>query len=187
MLIVKYNNKKYNVKNETNEILIGEFEDLIETMNSEKNYIDRWSEVFVLLGLPQDVVDDMDSEDFINIIKEMNITIDRDMELTPEIEIEGILYKLKSNEIKISVKDMRFIEDFIIKGKNKYIGDIMAVLYRNEKSDDVINYDLSHIKHKAKLFRENVTVDKSIPFIKYLSTKIVKDYTTIQNEFTTTK
>lgn len=187
MIIVKHNDNKYNIKSEIEEILIGDFENIIDVMNTERNYVDRWSEVFTYLGLPNEVIEDMDSEDFLNIIKEVNITIDKDVELTKEITIEGINYRLKSDEIKISVKDMRFIEDFIIRGKNKYIGEIMAVLYRNESSDDNINYDLSHIKHKAKLFRDNVSVDKSIPFIKYLSTKIVKDFNTVQNEFTTTK
>jgi hypothetical protein len=183
MLKVKFDKKTYKIKSELKELLIGEFEQIIAIMNNNKNYIDRWSEVFLILGLPEIVLESMDSADFINLIKEIDINTNVDVKLLKEIEIEGVKYQLKHDEVKVSVKEMRIIEDFIIKNENKYIGDIMAVLYRNEKSDDTINYDLAHIKHKAKLFRENVTVDKSLPFLKYLSTKIVKDFNTIKNEF----
>lgn len=186
MIKVKFEEKSYEVKNKLDEILIGDFENIISIMNTKKNYIDRWSEIFIILGLPQEVVDNMDSSDFINVIREIDIDTNVEVELHKEITIDDILYQLKHDEVKISVKEMRIIEKFIIENESKYIGDIMAVLYRNEKSDDIINYDLTHIKYKAKLFRENITVDKSLPFLKYLSTKIVKDFNTITNEFSNT-
>jgi hypothetical protein len=186
MIKVKFEDKVYEVKNTLDEILISDFENIISIMNNKKNYIDRWSEVFIILGLPEIVLENMDSSDFINVIKEVDINTDTEVKLEKEITIDNVVYRIKHDEVKISVKEMRLIEKFIIDNDNKYIGDIMAVLYRNESSDDTINYDLTHIKHKAKLFRDNVTVDKSLPFLKYLSTKIVKDFNTIKNEYSNT-
>jgi hypothetical protein len=186
MINVRFEDKVYEVKSTMSEILINDFETIISIMNNKKNYIDRWSEVFIILGLPEAVLENMDSSDFINVIKEIDINTDVEVKLEKEITIDNVVYKTKHDEVKISVKEMRLIEKFIIDNDSKYIGDIMAVLYRNESSDDTINFDLSHIKYKAKLFRDNVTVDKSLPFLKYLSTKIVKDFNTIKNEYSNT-
>lgn len=185
MIKVKFDKKIYNIKSKLEDIMIGDFEKIANIMSSSTNYIDMWNDIFLILGLPQEVIDNMDSSDFINIINEIDInistSIDIDYKLHKQIKINGINYKIKHDVVKISVKEMRIIENVIKKSDNKYIADIMAILYKDDLSED--NYDLTYIEEKSNLFRENVTIDKALPFLKYLSNKVVKDFNLIRDEF----
>lgn len=187
MLNIKIEDKVYSIKNQLNEFYIGEFEELMIIMNDKINYLDKWSSIFIKLGVPNYVIDNMDADDFINIINKIEFDLESDIKITKSIEIDGQNYVYNFDEVKINVKEMRLIEDFIVKDNQKYLSEIMAVLYKNENSDKNINFDLTHIKHKAKLFNDNITIDKCIPFIKYLSIKIVKDFKLIENEFKATE
>lgn len=187
MLNIKIEDKVYSIKNQINEFYIGEFEDLMVIMNDKINYLDKWSSIFIKLGIPEYVIDNMDTDDFIKIIDKIEFDLENDIEITNNIEIDNQNYVYNFDEVKINVKEMRLIEDFIVKDNQRYLSEIMAILYKNEKCDKNINFDLTHIKHKAKLFKDNVTIDKCIPFIKYLSIKIVKDFKAIENEFKATE
>jgi hypothetical protein len=56
----------------------------------------------------------------------------------------------------------------------------MAIIYKRPGFDKTINFDKAHIHHKAELFRKNLTADKVIPFISFLSKKLIGDYELIE-------
>lgn len=178
MLSIKHNEKTFQVKSSINEFSIGEFEHITSIINDpDRDHLDKWSEIFVYCGLDREVLDDMDTFDFIKLIKEFNIFDVVGGEIIKTLELDGIFYYSYVTDFKISVKEMRMIEDFIKKDGNKYIANVMAVIYKREDTDKNINFDPAHIKHKASLIRTQITADKCVPIINYISQKLVKDFT----------
>lgn len=179
MLNIKFNEKDYEIRNQLNELTIGEFEKLSEIMNDkEKNSLEKWSLIFAFLGLPVDVIDSFDTFTFIDIIKEFNIFNLSSVEFAEKLTLKGIDYCLKTtdNGLHITVKEMKIIENFVIKDNSKYLANMLAVLYKRPDVDANITYDNAHIKFKADLIRDEITADVAIPFITFLSQKLLNDY-----------
>ena len=65
---------------------------------------------------------------------------------TKEITIDNIVYKLKHDEVKISVKEMRLIEKFIIDNDSKYIGDVSEYTSIIPTKDFICLNRNSHVK-----------------------------------------
>lgn len=177
MLKVNVDGKSYQVKNNIDEFLIKDFEVVTKILNDDKiNNIEKWSEVFIFCGLPRDIVDMFDLEAFIKLIKEFNLLDDKGIEMVKDITLNDITYTCYQEEFRLTVKDTRYIEDFIVKNPNNYLGELMAIVYKRTDVDKNITYDSAHIKYKAELFRNGVTADKVIPFIQILSKKLINDY-----------
>jgi hypothetical protein len=177
MININFDGKTIAIKNTVNELLIGEFEYICDILNDTKNIntIEKWGNIFLYLGIPQDVLDNLDAMDFIELIKEFNISDKNFTTIENEITLDGHIYYYNFDEVKMTVKEVTLIESYITKDSNKYIGDMMAILYKRNDVDKNITFDKAHIEHKAKLFRKNITADKSIPFLTYLTKKLSKD------------
>lgn len=176
MINLKFEEKTYSIKNRTDEFTIGEFEDICSILNSDTlTKVDKWSKVFKYLGVPEDVVDEFDAFDFIEMIKQFNIFDEQSSDYVKEITIDGKVYVLFDEKFKVTVKENALIESFIQKNSEKYIGELMAILYKLEGTDKTMWYDNAHIKFKAKQFRTNVTINNALPIIKYLAKKLVKE------------
>jgi hypothetical protein len=185
MIILKFGEEKYNIKNKTNELTIGEFEEICFILNSDSlSKIDKWSKIFVFLGVPQEIIDEFDSFDFIEMIKEFKIFDEQNNEYVKEINLQDKVYNLYDEKFKLTVKENALIEEFVQKNNERYIAEIMAVLYKLEGTDKTIWYDTTHIKYKAKLFRDNVTIDKAMPIITYLTKKLVTETDLLFNDTT---
>lgn len=181
MLKINHKEKTYQVRNNVDELLLKEFEEVSSIFNNkDKDYFEKWSEIFVYLGLEQDFVDELDTFAFIDIIKEFNIVNLDKTDIIKEIEVEGDLYVAYDEQFKLTVKEMTLIEHYIKKNENRYLGEIMAIVYKRPGFDKTINFDKAHIHHKAELFRKNLTADKAIPFISFLSKKLIYDYELIE-------
>ena len=176
MINLKFEDKTYSIKNKTNELTIGEFEDLCVILNDLKaTKVEKWSRAFKYLGVPEEVVDEFDAFDFIEMIKQFNIFDEEVFDYVKEITIDGKVYVLFDERFKITVKENALIESYVNKNGEKYIGELMAILYKLEGTDKTIWYDNAHIKFKAKQFRDKVTIDNALPIIKYLAKKLVKE------------
>jgi hypothetical protein len=185
MLKIKYDERVYEIKNSPNELLLKDFEHIICIFNDkDKQHFEKWSEILIYLGLPEDVVDNFDSFAFIDIIKEFNINDISDVEITKEFTIGEDLYVAYEDTFKLTVKEMSLIEYYISKNNDRYLGEIMAVIYKRPGFDKIINFDKAHIHHKAELFRKNIMADKAVPFISFLSKKLIKDYESIEESST---
>ena len=163
MLKIKHPTKEQSIKSSVAEFTIGEFENMVHMMNDpEKDTLDRWSNIFVYCGLDQEILDDMDTFDFINLIKEFNIfNLDSD-ELYKSIILDDIEYIAYDEEFKITVREMRLIEGFIKKDSNKYIANVMAVLYKRPDIDKSMTLLFNNLKKECKrcsllINLENVT------------------------------
>ena len=176
------NIKGYEVKNLNNELLIKDFEHITMLFNDkEKMFFEKWAEIFIYLGVPEEVVDNFDVDDFIIGIKDFNDVSDqKNINIIKDITIDGVEYSCYDENFKITVKDMSLIEEYAKKNENRYLGDVMAVLYKRVDADKNVNYDKSHIHYKAELFRKEITIDKLVPILNILSNKLIKEVTNFE-------
>lgn len=183
MLNVKFNGIEYQIKNNVNEFTILEFETICTILNDEKKTkIIKWSDIFEFLGLPIDVIDEFDSFAFIQLINEFNLLgVDKEPMLQ-EIVIDGYTYKSFDEEFKLTVKEMGLIESFVEKNKDKYLGELMAIVFKRTDLGRNEHFDKTHIKYKADLFRKHITADKTLPFITFLSKKLIDNVELIKEE-----
>jgi hypothetical protein len=187
MIKLKFNGEEYEVRNQLDEIKIGEFEDLCVIFNNEKeSKIERWSNIFNILGVPIDVIDEMDAFDFINIIKTIKIFNNDNIEIPNKLTVNGKDYISfdEGEKFKLTVKENSIIEKYIQNNSDKYIGEILSVCYKLEGSDKSIWYDKSHLDYKAKLFRDNITTDKIIGLLRYLTLKLVEENNIMNDDIT---
>jgi hypothetical protein len=183
MINLLFDSKTFEIRNNVTEFTIGEFETLSAIMNDdEKNYIEKWSDIFQFLGVPEDVVDNFDTFDFIDLIKQFNFLGDEEFKMKQTIVLNDIEYHAFDEEFKLTVKEMRLIEDFINKNSKRYLGDILAVIYKRSDTDKTINFDKSHLHFKAELIRKEIMADVAMPLMSYLSKKLIKDYNLLTND-----
>lgn len=181
MLTIKYNNQSFDIRNELTELTIKDFEFITNNVNDkEKPTFDKWSEIFVYLGVPQEIVDEMDSDEFLQIAKEF-YDIETNFTDVPQfIEVDGITYRAYEEKFKMTVKEMSMIEAAVRKNRDRYIAEVMAIIYKNPELDKALTYDKSHIHFKAELFRKTLTADKCVPMINFISGRLIKDSEQIQ-------
>lgn len=167
----------YEIRNKIDELLICEYEYISKIYNSQEiDNIDKWVKIFIYLGVPADVIDDLDLQEFIQLIGKFQLNIEMEQkEIVKEIVINDVVYSAYDEIFKLSVKDMALIENYIKERPENYIGEAMSVIYKNRNFDRTIHYDKAHIKNKAEIFRKNVTADKVIPIINIISKKLIKD------------
>jgi hypothetical protein len=188
MITLQFKTETYSLKNELNELTIGDFEKISSILNdTDKNYIDKWSEVFIYLGVPEYVIDNFEAETFIQIVKQFNLmdTKMSNKKIEKLINVDGIDYiAFDGDEFKMTVKQLVLIEDFIKKNPNRYLGEVLAVIYKGVNIDDNMHFDKAHIKHKAETFRKFVNANVAIPVLGFLSKKIINDTTLFEDELT---
>lgn len=176
MLKMNYGKTSYEIKSGCEELKIGEFEAILEIYNDPKrDYIDKWGEIFVICGIPEEIVDDLDSLDFLNLIKEFNLMSSNTTEVIKSIIIGDSEFVSYTEEFKITVKEMRLIEEAIKNSPNSYLADMLAIVYKKVGVNKELSYLPEHLKYKSELFRAELMTDVAIPFLGYITKKLIKD------------
>lgn len=174
MLEIEIAGSVYQLKHKPEDFLIGEYEKVSSIMNNnELDEIDKYAQLFIELGIPQEELEGMNTISFFELIKKYTSYQLEIGEFTKEIEINGRVYKSFQDEFFLSVKDMKEIEKSIKRNPDSFIGDIMAIVFKDVELTKNEHYVDAHIKYKSKLFRENVTFDKAIPFVAYFSKEVI--------------
>lgn len=172
----------YQIKQTPNEFKINEFEIISSILNdSSLDKIDKYSQLFIQLGIPQEVIDNLEINEFFNLIKSFTQIEESESKLPEKvktIEINGRTYQAYTDEFKMNVKQMKLIENAINKNPNAYIGHLMAILFLDTQLTNNEHYVDAHIKHKAKLFGENVTADLALPYVLYFGKDLMSNYST---------
>lgn len=168
--------KEYEVKNLTDELLLKEFEFISELFNNkEKLHFEKWTEIFIYLGIPEEVVDEFDTQDFLDAIKEFNLVKTHSNIIIKDFIIDDVKYIAYEDDFRLTVKEMAMIEAYVKKNENRYLGEIMAIIYKREGCDKTINFDKVHISFKAELFRKSIKADVVIPVINFISKRLIKE------------
>lgn len=174
MITVTLNEVDYQLKKNLNEFTIGEFEKLSSIINNESlDRIDRYIQIFALLGIPSEIVEDLDSKVFFDLVSKWSVNEElSETEMQKEIEINGRTYQSFDTEFNLNVKQIKLIEKYIKIDMSAYIGELMAIIFKDTQLTSNEHFVDAHIKHKAKLFRENVTVDIAMPYLNYFGGEI---------------
>lgn len=175
MIQIEINGQKRTMNNAINEISVAEFEQLCVILNGEdEDVFDRYLRVFAVLGLTDEEVDSITPCEFIDLTKTFTDEDWECKEFKPTIEVDGVVYTAYSGaEFKLSVRDLAKIEKYLKQDNQKYMGEMLAVLYKDLALDRNVHYEDAHIKSKAELFRTKVTADVILPYVNLILKDIV--------------
>lgn len=144
----------YEVKNTMNELTIGEFEKIQPILSSGNVGIFEMVEIFKILGVPEDEIDDMELSEFKKCAEEFNKVEQKEFESVESLDLEGYTYKANWQEEKLilPVKDLKLIQSKVASGL-PYMAFMMGVIFKRTDLTNSEHYANAHIEHKAKLFR----------------------------------
>jgi hypothetical protein len=173
MIDIKYNGEVYSIKSDVTEFTIRDFERINYYIQKDNDFFTHWINIFVYLGVPEDVVDDLDGNDFINIVKHIS-TNDIGCEFVREIELGGYKYvcEFKNDEPRITANMFKYIQKAC--NKDYYISDIMAILFKREDLTLNEHYDKSHLEYKSVLF-SSLPASMCLPYMTYIDIKYVEN------------
>jgi len=175
MIKIVINGKEKSMNNAINEITVAEFEQLCVILNGDdEDVFDRYLKVFGVLGLTDEDIDIITPEEFIALTKTFT---DEDWvakEFKKTIVINEVEYTAYTgDEFKLSVRDLAKIEKYIKQDKIKYMGELLAIVYKDLNLDRSVHYEDAHIKAKAELFRKHTTADTILPYVNLILKDIV--------------
>jgi hypothetical protein len=155
--------KGHYIKSNPKEITLGEWELISATLEDQQlDAIERYGKMFTQLGLPTDVLNDLELPEFFKYCQQFNEdTAVDDAKFLKDFEVGGYSYVAFD---ALKVKDIKIIEKYMQSGK-PYAGELMAVCFKRTDLSDKEHYDKAHIEYKAKLFRQHLTVDMCLPYI----------------------
>lgn len=169
------------IKSNVLEYTLGEFEVLSKILNNEDlEYIDKYLEIFRRLGIDESVINDLDDNEFFEIVKSLNEKIDIPKEMIKSIEIKGYMYSAYSgDEFKLMIKDLSKIENCIKSGKD-YLTEAIAIIFKRDDLSSTEHYIKEHIEYKKSLFKE-LPVAQFMPYIVYIAEKMALKVKMISN------
>lgn len=173
---------KNKLRNEASEILVGEWERLsVILTNPNMDTIEKYQNIFEILGMKKEEIEDMDTSEFFELIKEFRDTDMANMnELVDSVEYEGYTYTAKKD---LKIKDTKLIEKFIKSGE-PFTATCMAVIFRRNDLSDVEHYENKHLTYKANIFRKHMTVSIAMPYIAKLSKELSESLEAQKNAVT---
>lgn len=182
MLTVRIDDIDYNIKNHITEFTIGEFEYIINVISDDEiDRIDQFTQIFIHLGIPKDIVENLVIDTFFEIVSKFNFiyngfdeTIN---EKTKEVTIKNRIYRAYDETFSLSVKQMKFIEKYIKHSSKTCISDIMAIIFKDIELSDTEHYTDAHIRHKSNLFKDNITADIALPYLTYFNKELLSHLT----------
>jgi len=166
MIELKYGDEVYQLKNTPDEIKLGEFEKIFNIANNPQlEPMGKYFAIFELLEVPDEVLDSMNQQEFIDAVQAWN-SYDLNNEPLPFVEVGGRRYvSFEGEEFIFMARDISLIEKSAASGDGHFPSTVMAILFKDDQLTPTEHRDNAHIKHKAKLFRENLTADMAVPFL----------------------
>lgn len=163
MINLKFEEKTYSIKNNIDEITVGEYEDISKIMkDNELDDIDKWIETFKYLGLPEIVCKNLDIVD-LNILSSQYLLLFNNngiKKIKKHIFINNEKINFVNKDIKIKIKDMILIQDII--NSKDYISELITILYPKQIDKKIY----------IKEIKNNLTIDNALPIINYLNKNI---------------
>lgn len=175
MLNIKIKENERQIKNRLVELTIEDFEKLCKTILEEEDIIDKYLNVLSILGMVEEDLDLITPEEFLTIIKQIKIFEENIIDFKKELIIDGKTYTAYTGDkFILSVRDLAKIEKQVKNKDYKFMGEILAILYKDLTLSKEQQYNKDYITARAELFRKKVTADIIYPYLNL----IVKDLTT---------
>jgi hypothetical protein len=182
MVTINYEGKAFELRNEPSEISLKEFNKIFTILNTpEKGKLEQYFDVFESLGVPSELLDEIEQADFIELVKQFNA-----MQVSTEIPInaimiEGFNYVAYKDEFKFKAKDLIEIEKLAKRGVSNFPSMILAILFKREDLSPKEHYVLAHIEQKAKLFEKHCTADFALPYITLVARRTLKSLENVES------
>lgn len=167
--------------NLSSELTVKQFSKLNEILAKQIEPIEKWYQIFESLGAIETEIDDLDFEQFKNLIKEFNSAENKDTEIVQFLEVDGYTYKAYDTEFKISIKDLKKIEKAVAEKPYHYIAEMLAVVYKRTDLTTAEHYENAHLKHKAKLFSE-LKANVALPIVWHVAKKLTETAEKIEDD-----
>lgn len=164
--------KNFKFKTNINEFTISEYEEIMGVIADEdQNYIEKWLNVFKILGADNDTISKLTDEDLFIYIEEMNKDILPNPILKKKIKIgDREWFAYEGDSFKLKLKDLSYIEK-AIKTPNNYIAKVLAIIFKDPLLDD--NYAPEIIAEREQLF-SNLIIGDYMNYVTYVVEKITK-------------
>lgn len=159
------------------EITVRAFEKLCTIVLQESaDILDKHLEIFGVLGMSEADVDTITPAEFLEVVKQF-VLMDKEIkDFQKEITIDGKIYQaFAGDKFILSVRDLARIEKYIkLKNGSLFIGEMLAVIYKDPLLSKEENYKPEYLTQKSELFRDKVMSDVAYPYLNL----ITKDLTT---------
>ena len=179
MIILNYEDETYRIKNGLDELTISEFEFMTTVFNDDdiNCELEKWWTIINYLGLPFHVMDKIKNENHLeSIINAFELDNSNLNKYTKKLIIGN---KKFSSSKTITVKQITLVEEYLDKNSEKYMGELMAIIFREDGKTKDQHFNDTTITENAELFRYNITMDKVLPYINLLTSNIFIKYNTI--------
>ncbi len=164
------------IKGHLSEITIRDFEKLCTiVLEDRSDILDKHLEIFAVLGMSETDIDLITPAEFLDVVKQFTLMDNEIKDFQKEISVDGKTYQAFAGEkFVLSVRDLARIEKFIKLKNGLFIGEMMAVLYKDPLLSKEENYKPEYLTEKSELFRNKVMADVAYPYLNL----ITKDLTT---------
>lgn len=169
MVEIIKNGVTYPIKNELSEISLREMDKLVNIYNN-KDYgaIDQRIEVIKVLGLPNDIANNLGAKALIDITTSIILKSNDKSELKPYIDIDGVRYVAynEGEEFELTASQLSKIENIYRKGKENITSSIMAIIFQNDEVDE---------KGRAIIMEDKMMADLAIPYVGWINLNIIQN------------
>lgn len=157
------------LKTKPSEITLKEFKEIVKLQNENNGDYTYYLDTFEVLGLSNNYIDIMTSKELILTIKDFQEDfIVEDM--IKEITIDGYTYKsFDGDEFSLTARELANIENEMKNSEINWISYALALIFKRTDLSNTEHKDKTHIKHKIKLFEDNMTMDIALPYIVHIS------------------
>lgn len=175
MLKAIINGVEKEIKSELNEISLEDFEKICVCLTKEfEDSFEKHLEIFSILGLSEEDIDSIIPVDFLNLVRLFRSVPWESSNFVNEITVEGKTYTAFTGEkYTLSIRDLAKVEKYIKRDKTKYIGELIAIIYKDKSLTKEEQYSEETITKNAELFRKNITADIALPYINLILKDVV--------------
>ena len=179
--------KGHNLPNKASEMSLKLYEKLSEVLESKvkdngenkkefkyESVIDKYLDVLELIGLPKEVCNNLTQEEFVKAVTDFNKPTKVNYKMINSFEINGKIYTaFKGKKFSLNVKDGALIEKYARQNPTRYVAEMLAVIFKDESLTDAEHRENAHIKHKANIFRTELTASVAVPYLMEVAKKIL--------------
>lgn len=175
MINITINGVERKLKSELNEISVAEFETVCSILATEEEEVfEKYIKLFTSLGLTEEDFDSFSTEEFINLTRIFSKIEWESTEFKKEIVINGVAYTAyEGSNYILSVRDLSKIESYVRKNNKKYLGEILAIVYKDRTQPRSEWYSEEQIALRAELFREHLTAEVVLPYINLILKDVI--------------
>lgn len=177
MINVTINGQPKEIKGHLSEITVREFEKLCTiVLEDRSDILDKHLEIFAVLGMSEADIDLITPAEFLEVVKQFVLLDNGIKDFQKDIVVDGKTYQsFTGDKFVLSVRDLARIEKYIkLKDGKLFVGEMLAVLYKDPLLSKDENYKPEYLTEKSELFRDKVMADVAYPYLNL----ITKDLTT---------